>query len=614
MKTKNETEIQLMKILFKTSGKRPTKKLTSPRAYPYGIEQKYYRQLKSFYKPLTDYVSNYISSHIESLLRGDSEEFHLDAIPGDSFRGMIYDIEDWLSLYMPDISEIPEGSSNVLLTSLGKTADEAMEFGNKEFTKTLEKGIYVKMPTTAPWWDDMKKSWAEDNYTLITSNAKNYVSKINTLTEQAIVNGYSHSKLKEEIKKATESLSDKHCKLLARDQMGKLNGQITEAQMQEIGLEMYVWSTSSDDRVRDSHAVMEGLLCRYDDATVCSYDNGKTWVPRPSNAVELHPGQDIQCRCVALAYYPELVSEIEGKPMNEVIQENIVENNAFQLEVLDKDFVSTDWRVEDESDRIQPKKCEDLNELYKMAEKAHPDFSSFTKNMMSDFEFDYKILERPTLKGKSRIEEKLRNDQLKADLAGKSKNKYYNAEKNKYNTRYILDIDGNTVAVENVSQVQEVLQKYSADKSVLRIKNNFANPSPVLYSDINMNLKMPNGVIVETQINTTANIVAKEYGHSLYEVYRSIDTNMDFKRLADKMGDIQKNLYKVSNQLSVNGDFSKIKGDIFTFKYKPYEKILKDGLTDDVIKEYKKAKEKNLFDEKTVKNFEGLLKKLGLHL
>ena len=125
-----------------------------------------------------------------------------------------------------------------------------------------------------------------------------------------------------------------------------------------------------------------------------------------------------------------------------------------------------------------------------------------------------------------------------------------------------------------------------------------------------MNIKMPNGIIVETQINTTANIVAKEYGHSLYEVYRSIDTNMDFKRLANKMGDIQKNLYKVSNQLSVNGDFPKVKGDIFKFKYKPYEKILKDGLTDDVIKEYKKAKSKKLFNDDTVEHFENLFCRL----
>ena len=614
METKNETEIQLMRILFKTNGKKATKNIVSKRAYPHGIEMKYFRQLKSYFKPLTDYVNNYISENLEPLLHGDSTEVRFDTIPGNSFRKMIYSLEDWLSVYMPDISELPSDSNNnVIFVGLGKTADETMEFSEKEFKRIIEKGIHVNLPVSAPWWDDMKKSWAEDNYTLITSNAKNYVSKINTLTEQAIVNGLSPMKLKEEIKKATESLSDKHCKLLARDQMGKLNGQITEAQMTEVGLDMYVWSTAYDDRVRNSHAVMEGLLCRWDDASVCSYDNGKTWVPRPADAVDLHPGQDIQCRCVALAFYPELVSEMEGIPISEVISEDMIENNAYQLDILNKDFVPVDWRV-DKSEQIQPKKCEELSELYKMAEKAHPEFSSFTKNMMDGFDFNYQILERPKLKGKDRIEEKLRTDQLKSDLKGKDKNKYYNALKNKYNTRYILDIDGNTIAVDDVSQVQEILKKYSDNKAVLRVKNNFAVPSPVGYSDINMNLRMPNGVIVETQINTTANIVAKEYGHSLYEVYRSIDTNMDFKKLADKMGEVQTNLYKVSRQLSLNGDFPKVKGDIFKFTYKPYEKILKDGLTNDVIKEYKKAKNKHLFNDDTVKHFEELLKKLGLHL
>lgn len=313
MKIKNETEIQLMKILFKTSGKKPTKNITSRRAYPYGVEKKYSRQLQGFFKPLTDYVSKFINENMTELLRGDSAEIHLDAIPGDTFRNMIYNLENWLSVYMPDISELPEDRNiNVILAALGKTADEAMEFGNKEFAKMLDKGIHVNLPTSSIWWNDMKSSWAEDNYTLITSNAKNYVSKINTLTEQAIVNGMSPKKLKDEIYKATEGLTQKHCKLIARDQMGKLNGQITQAQMQEIGLDLYVWSTAFDDRVRDSHTAMEGLLCRWDDASLVSYDGGKTWVDRPSGAVQLHPGQDIQCRCVGLAYYPELTAEIEG--------------------------------------------------------------------------------------------------------------------------------------------------------------------------------------------------------------------------------------------------------------------------------------------------------------
>lgn len=321
MKIKNETEIQLMKILYKTSGGKSTKNITSKRAYPIGIEKQYYRKLKGFFQPLTDYVDKYINENMEQLLRGDSKEIRLDTIPGDSFREMLFELENWLSVYMPDISELPEDSNNnVILASLAKTAEEAKKFGDKEFQKTIEKGIHINPPVSSQWWNDMRNSWAEDNYTLIVSNAKNYVSKINILTEQAIVNGMSPSKLKEEIRKATEGLSDKHCKLLARDQMGKLNGQITEAQMQEIGLNLYVWSTSFDDRVRDSHALMEGLLCRYDDANLCSYDNGKTWVERPAGAVRLHPGQDIQCRCVALAFYPELEAEMEGTSLSETTE------------------------------------------------------------------------------------------------------------------------------------------------------------------------------------------------------------------------------------------------------------------------------------------------------
>ena len=322
MKIRNETEIQLMKILFKTSKKKPTKNLTSKRAYPFGVENELYGKLKGFFKPLTDYVKKYIDENMESLLRGDSDTVRLDAIPGDSFRNMIYNLENYLSVYMPDISELPASSNNnIILTSLSKTAENAKKFGDKEFSKIIEKGIHVNPPITSEWWNSMRDSWAEDNYTLIVSNAKKYVSQINTLTEQAIVNGLSPSKLKEQISKATNSLSDAHCKLLARDQMGKLNGQITQAQMQEVGLDLYVWSTAYDDRVRDSHAVMEGLLCRWDNASVCSYDNGKTWEPRPAGAVDLHPGQDIQCRCNALTFYPELEAEMEGVPMETLTED-----------------------------------------------------------------------------------------------------------------------------------------------------------------------------------------------------------------------------------------------------------------------------------------------------
>lgn len=314
MKIKNETEIQLMKILFKMEPKkRLTKNVTSrKKAYPYGLERKFYSELKSFFKPLIDYVNGKIFADPESLLRGDSVEIKTDSIPGPQFRQMGREMENWMRVNMPNLSELPDmPHDNVIFMDLDSMADEVFEFQSKELTKSVKKGINVTVPISSPWWNDMKKSWMETNYILITSNARNFVSKINTLTEQAIVSGWGVTQLKKEIMKATESLSDKHCKLLARDQIGKLNGRINQNQMQEIGLDLYVWDTSHDDRVRESHALMQGLLCRWDDANLCSYDNGKTWEERPSGAVRLHPGEDIQCRCSGLVYFPELIAEVD---------------------------------------------------------------------------------------------------------------------------------------------------------------------------------------------------------------------------------------------------------------------------------------------------------------
>ena len=83
----------------------------------------------------------------------------------------------------------------------------------------------------------------------------------------------------------------RHARLLARDQTAKLNGQLTEAQQRDAGVNEYVWSTCGDSRVRDSHRRLHGK--RF------SWDNP----PEVTPGRRLHPGQDYQCRCVALPVF-----------------------------------------------------------------------------------------------------------------------------------------------------------------------------------------------------------------------------------------------------------------------------------------------------------------------
>jgi SPP1 gp7 family putative phage head morphogenesis protein len=86
-----------------------------------------------------------------------------------------------------------------------------------------------------------------------------------------------------------EGVSASRARLWARDQTLKLNGELTRSTHEEAGVEEYVWSTSSDERVRDRHAGLDGQRFRWDDPPVVSKDGRRE-----------HPGGDFQCRCVAL--------------------------------------------------------------------------------------------------------------------------------------------------------------------------------------------------------------------------------------------------------------------------------------------------------------------------
>ena len=91
----------------------------------------------------------------------------------------------------------------------------------------------------------------------------------------------------------TYSVDRRRAQLLARDQIAKLNGDITQQQQQDAGVVEYVWSTSGDSRVRPSHAALNHKRFRWDDPPVVDEKTGR----------RCHPGKDYQCRCCALPVF-----------------------------------------------------------------------------------------------------------------------------------------------------------------------------------------------------------------------------------------------------------------------------------------------------------------------
>jgi SPP1 gp7 family putative phage head morphogenesis protein len=77
--------------------------------------------------------------------------------------------------------------------------------------------------------------------------------------------------------------------LIARDQTLKLNAQITQHRQRAAGIVSYRWSTSHDERVRESHRALDGQVFSWDDPPETTDDGDSN-----------HPGEDFQCRCVAI--------------------------------------------------------------------------------------------------------------------------------------------------------------------------------------------------------------------------------------------------------------------------------------------------------------------------
>jgi len=112
------------------------------------------------------------------------------------------------------------------------------------------------------------------------------LQEVSEVIERAHAEGVRVEVLAHDLRERFE-VSNSRAELIARDQTLKLNGQINRHRQLSVGVEEYIWDTSGDERVRESHAVLDGRKF--------------SWHAPPSVG---HPGQDFQCRCGAIPVIP----------------------------------------------------------------------------------------------------------------------------------------------------------------------------------------------------------------------------------------------------------------------------------------------------------------------
>ena len=263
--------------------------------YPFAQERKYTKILLSAVRQWKAIAKDMVLPRLPSI----TSQAYINRPTTDSFSD---EIEDVMKIYTDRVGVISKDLYNRIV-DIGR---ETNEFNASQWYKITNHVFGIPLFQNEPWLQETLKSYVSENVSLITKLSNDLISDMNSTMNRGIKQGLRHetimrqilgSKLDKGIFKRIET----RARLIARDQVAKWNGQLMELKQTEAGITEYFWSTSLDERVRESHRVLEGKLCRWDNPSV--YKNStkdKEWLNKSGiGAVELHVGQDYQCRCTA---------------------------------------------------------------------------------------------------------------------------------------------------------------------------------------------------------------------------------------------------------------------------------------------------------------------------
>lgn len=265
--------------LIKTQLRKNPKKIAqlSRVAPPKHLEREYEREIRKILEflkqSLSKNVLNKLNKWDKAVIR---DAANMDIDPDDvstSFRKVRFELAE----------EYPPQAMQRIAERMGITVQE---FNAKVLKEGFKRVVGIDLFFEDVALQQQLSLFAAQNTNLISSLVEDTLSK----TYGQVIQGFATGDRFEEIQKRILDYINpevgnvaSRAKLIARDQVNKLNGQINAARQSELGIVEYIWRTSLDERVRESHRAKEGKKFRWDDP--------------PSDTG--HPGEDIQCRCYA---------------------------------------------------------------------------------------------------------------------------------------------------------------------------------------------------------------------------------------------------------------------------------------------------------------------------
>jgi len=166
-------------------------------------------------------------------------------------------------------------------------------FNFRQFARMVNSVFGVNPIAYEPWLAPQMKIFVSENTALIKSIPQRFLDDVEGTIQRGIAAGTPTREITKELAKRF-NVAENRAALIAEDQIGKFNGNLSEARQTNMGVTDYIWRTSEDEKVRHTHRERNGK--RF------------SWKKPPPDG---HPGEPVRCRCYAEPVLNDLLAETE---------------------------------------------------------------------------------------------------------------------------------------------------------------------------------------------------------------------------------------------------------------------------------------------------------------
>lgn len=499
--------------------------------YPAGAEMRYRVFMRRLVEKWREQVKNMLP-HLERIVGERDLEHKTDAWTNS--------LDNVLATFKMGLDDAT--NPHVVNSTLLEIGKQTSNFNEDEWHKIIKGVLGVDVYTPERFLKSHIESFVKENSTLITKLKEETYHDCSRILTSGIRNGDRVEQLRKDLLSDSDlepgrfRTVETRAELIARDQVGKLNGELTLNRQTGLGITEYIWRTVKDERVRGDPA---GL---YPNARPSHYDREGvkySWDDPPEGG---HPGEAIQCRCFAEPVF----DDEEFAPEEIEAPEFVSPKTITELRTVEKTLIP------------EPAVAAPAAEITETTEsiKSRELISEFKENYISRFGNISKTYEdSAAVKNTATTAIELHKDALKAepilrDVVGKAakdvggeayfglgdkfavKSMESLVEKIEVRGKLAENItDGvrGTLVVKDLKNLKRAVsslktQIENAGGRILQIDDKYANPLMSGYVGVHVDavFELPGGKIIRSEIQVhNDDMTVKELSERLYQQFRT---------------------------------------------------------------------------------------------